>query len=98
MKKFQLDYSPVEHLRKLGGNCTVDVLLKKATSPNGRTYMRVPPKSEKSFVNRAAGAPSMASLIVDSLARVSSFCLVPEGITNIGMLYSARVFVGNSGC
>ena len=41
-EKFQEDYSPVEHLKKLGGNCTVDQMLKRATTPEGKTYMKVP--------------------------------------------------------
>ena len=41
-EQFQQDYSPVEHLKKLGGNYTSDLLLERSTSTSGEQHMRVP--------------------------------------------------------
>ena len=41
-EKFQENYRPVDNLKKLGGNTTIDTLLKKSTGAAGSGTMKVP--------------------------------------------------------
>lgn len=48
-EKFQENYSPVEHLKKLGGNCTVDLMFRRRIDDQGRSRMMVPETTNAYF-------------------------------------------------